>query len=60
MWATTTFLSVRKAETNAQLLGAFFFIVVQQYPVGQNFLVHKVSRSHTDTPQSVGLPWTSD
>ena len=29
-------------------------------PVGQDVLVFKVSRSHNDTPQSVGLLWTSD
>jgi hypothetical protein len=28
--------------------------------VGQGFLIHKVSRSHTTTYQSVGLLWTSD
>jgi len=29
-------------------------------PVGQNLLIHEVSRSHSDTPQSIGLLWTSD
>ena len=31
-------------------------------PVGHGFLIHEVSRSHTqnDAPQSVGFLWTSD
>jgi hypothetical protein len=32
----------------------------QQPLVGQDPLVFEASRSHTDTPQSVGLLWTSD
>jgi hypothetical protein len=28
--------------------------------VGQGLLIHEVSRSHSDTTQSVGLFWTSD
>jgi len=28
--------------------------------VGQDLLIAEVSRSHSDTPQSVGLLWTSD
>ena len=28
--------------------------------VGQDFLIVEISRSHSDTPHSVGLPWTSD
>ena len=34
--------------------------LVQQPPVGQVLLIHEVSRSHNDAPQSVGLLWTSD
>jgi hypothetical protein len=37
-----------------------FFSVVQQPPVGHSLLIIKASRSHSDTPQSVGLLWTSD
>jgi len=37
-----------------------FFLLAQQPPVGQGLLKHEVSRSHSDTPHSVGLPWTSD
>ena len=28
--------------------------------VGQGLLIVETSRSHSDTPHSVGLPWTSD
>jgi len=31
-----------------------------QPPLGQSLLIHEVSRSHTTTPQSVGLLWASD
>jgi len=32
----------------------------QQHPVGQDLLIIEASRSHSDTPHSVGLLWTSD
>jgi len=38
----------------------FFFILAQQAPVGQGLLIHEVSRSHSDTSQSVGFLWSSD
>ena len=28
--------------------------------VSQNLIIHEVSRSHNDAPQSVGLLWTSN
>ena len=34
--------------------------MVQQPPVSQGLLIVEASQSHTDTPQSVGLLWTSD
>jgi hypothetical protein len=34
--------------------------MVQQPPVGQTLLIVEASRSHSDTPHSVGLLWTSD
>jgi len=34
--------------------------IPQTPPVGQDLLIIEVSRSHSDTPQSVGLLWTSD
>jgi hypothetical protein len=29
-------------------------------PVGQSLLIVEISKSHSDTPHSVGLLWTSD
>jgi hypothetical protein len=37
-----------------------FFLVVQQPLVGQGLLINRASRSHSDTPHSVVLLWTSD
>jgi len=37
-----------------------FFRLAVQLPVGQGLLIHEVSRSHNDTPQSIRLLWTSD
>jgi len=34
--------------------------MAQQPLVGQGLLIIEVSRSHSDTPHSVGLLWTSD
>jgi len=34
--------------------------MVQQPPVGQVLLIMEDSRSHSETPHSVGLLWTSD
>ena len=34
--------------------------MVQQPPAAQGLLIIEASRSHSDTPQSVGLLWTSD
>jgi len=34
--------------------------MVQQTLVGQGLLIIEVSRSHSETPHSVGLLWTSD
>ena len=38
----------------------YFFSVAQQPIVNQGLLIIETSRLHTDTPQSVGLLWTSD
>jgi len=38
----------------------FFFFMAQQPPVGQGLHIMEASPSHSDTPQSVGLLWTSD
>ena len=37
-----------------------FFLTPQQPPVGQGLLTVEASRSHSVTPHSVGLLWTSD
>ena len=37
-----------------------FSFIVQQPLVGEGFLIIETSRSHSDTPHSVGLLWTSD
>jgi len=37
-----------------------FFPVAQQPQVGQSLLIIEASRSHSDTPQPVGLLWMSD
>jgi len=34
--------------------------MAQQSLVGQGVLIIQTLRSHSDTPQSVGLVWTSD
>jgi len=41
-------------------IGNFFFLVVQEPLAGQGLLNIEASRSHSDTPHSVGLPWTRD
>ena len=38
----------------------YFLFFARQHPVCQGLLIHEVPRSHNDTPQSVGLLWTSD
>jgi hypothetical protein len=38
----------------------FFFPMAQQPLLGQGPLIIEASRSHSDTPHSVGLLWTSD
>jgi hypothetical protein len=38
----------------------WYFIMAQQTLVGQGLRVIEASRSHSDTPHSVGLLWTSD
>ena len=39
---------------------SFFIFVAQQPLVGHGLFFSEASRSHSDTPQSVGLLWTSD
>jgi hypothetical protein len=37
-----------------------FFFLAHELLVGQGLLIIEDSRSHSDTPHSVGLLWTSD
>lgn len=38
-----------------------FLLLLARHPlVDQGLLIHEVSRSDNDTPQSVGLLWASD
>jgi hypothetical protein len=39
---------------------SLFFFMAQQSLVGQGLLIIEASRSHSDTPHSVGRLWTSD
>jgi hypothetical protein len=51
------------ARSNSVLLFCYlinFFPMAQQPLVGQGLLIIEASRSHSDTPQSVRLLWTSD
>jgi len=38
----------------------FFSPMFRQHLVGQNFLIIKASRSHSDTPHSTGFLWMGD
>jgi len=41
-------------------LGFLCLFLARQPLVGQGLLIHEVSRSHNDAPQSVELLWTSE
>ena len=49
--------SVHNSLTQVPVL---FFSIAQQPLMGQNLLIIEASRSHLDTPHSVGFLWTSD
>jgi hypothetical protein len=49
-----------RSQLPAVLVPAFFFFMAQQPLVGQGFLIIEAARSHSDTPHTVGLLWTSD
>ena len=51
---------VVKVRTIGILVVFVCLILAQQHPVGQGLLIHEVSRSHNEEPQSVGFLWTSD
>jgi len=51
------FLFIRELKCNTTCLFCFW----RKGPLmGRGLLIHEVSRSHSDTPQSVGLLWTRD
>jgi len=37
-----------------------FFPKVQEPLLGQDLLINQTTRSHSDTPHSIGLLWTGD
>jgi hypothetical protein len=50
----------RLEEEDNIIIQYLFFFRRDSPPVGQGLLIHEVSRSHNDAPQSVGLLWPSD
>ena len=53
-------LQIYKSHFNRFTSSRFFLTMAQRPPVGQGFLIIEASRSHSGTPHSVGLLWTSD
>ena len=51
---------IRCISIHLLLLSSSSSLLERQPSVGQGFLIYEVSRSHNDTPHSVGLLWTSD
>ena len=57
----TLYIFMKITKENKQCHVIFLFFTMAPQPlVGQGFLIIKASRSYSDTPQSVGLLWTSD
>ena len=55
------FIDKNSGMTNIKYSNLLIFsFIVQQPLVGEGFLIIETSRSHSDTPHSVGLLWTSD
>jgi len=53
----------RKKEERCQYItyrNSYSFIGCNSPPKGHGLLIFEFSRSHSDTPQSVGLLWTND
>jgi len=51
----------QRTSGSINLTAILHFITMAQQPqVGQGLLIIEDSRSHSDTPHSVGLLWTSD
>ena len=57
---TTTIITTTITTTTTTTVTTTFFPVALQSLVGQGLLTIEASRSHSDLPYSVGLPWTSD
>ena len=49
-----------KSQEGTALLTSDFSLMAQQPLVGQDLLIIEASPSHSDTPHTVGLLWTSD
>jgi hypothetical protein len=50
----------KRRQTYGNYLDICLFSMAQQPLVGHGLLIIKASRSHSDTPHSLGLLWTSD
>jgi len=55
-------ISNEKIYENTDFSNEFnnFLLIAQQPPVGQGLPIIEASLSHSDTPHSIGLLWTSD
>jgi hypothetical protein len=51
---------VKDVSTQRHQRAGFFHPLAQQPLLGQGLVIIETSRSHSDTPRSVGLLWTSD
>jgi hypothetical protein len=58
-YSTVLWLTRASNQAWSKGLDAGLFLA-RQPPVGHGLLIHEVSRSHNDAPQSVGFHWTSD
>jgi len=52
IWLILVFLPVKPIR--------LIILMARQPPVGQSLVIVEASRSHSDTPHSVGLLWMSD
>ena len=60
-WSSSFILRAEYTDlNNCKKLTLAYFLSARQPAVGQGLLIHEVSRSRNDAPQSVGLLKTSD
>jgi len=59
-YLTCVYLNIPSTRFMMIMIMMTVFLVAQKALVGQGLLILETSRSHSDTPQSVGLLWTSD